>query len=216
MKKNLSIINQNNKLILKKSKSLMTITNNILSNDDWVQRLWNWANQNGVPDYQEYLNDEGCDSFIGGVPRKKDDLLIMKNFSFMNPADIIFTAMTVYKLVYISELEQWHYDKKIALPKEASELVYLSELEKWYSYKSIELPKEIRNLVYLTELRFSGCHMTRIPKEIGDLINLTIIDFSFNELTVLPKEIGNLINLQEIHFGGNDLVEIPKYINKLT
>ena len=44
-------INQNAKLSLIKSKNLLDITRKILDkkDDDWIQRLWEWADENNLP-----------------------------------------------------------------------------------------------------------------------------------------------------------------------
>ena len=95
MNKNLSIVNQNNKLMLKKSKSLMSITNSILDYDDWIQRLWDWADENNIPDYDLYENDDGDENMLG-LPR---DTNILKNL----------TGFTLDRS-YFSELQDVKYN----------------------------------------------------------------------------------------------------------
>ncbi len=54
MKKNLPIAQQDSKVMLSKTKSLMSITKKILDNkpvlsdDGWMQRLWDWADANDI------------------------------------------------------------------------------------------------------------------------------------------------------------------------
>lgn len=45
-------INQNAKLSLIKSRNFLDITRKILEkkDDDWIQRLWKWADENDIPD----------------------------------------------------------------------------------------------------------------------------------------------------------------------
>lgn len=54
MKKNLPIVQQGSKVMLSKTKSLMSMTKKILGNklvlsdDGWMQRLWDWADANDI------------------------------------------------------------------------------------------------------------------------------------------------------------------------
>ncbi len=60
MSKNLPA-RRNAQVALREAKSLLGTTDRILakretrlaeSDDGWIQRLWDWANENGVPDYE--------------------------------------------------------------------------------------------------------------------------------------------------------------------
>ena len=58
MKNNLTTTNHNAKLALTKSKSLLNITNSLLAKKDcnnlldenWINILWQWADDNNIPD----------------------------------------------------------------------------------------------------------------------------------------------------------------------
>ena len=52
MKNNLTTTNQNAKLVLSKSKSLLSTLELALSKDDkWIKKLFKWADENYIPDF---------------------------------------------------------------------------------------------------------------------------------------------------------------------
>ena len=174
MNKNLAIVSQNNQLMLKKSKSLMAITNNILSNDDWMQRLWDWADENQIPDlYEEHKTSK----IKRGLARNKEELL---NSTYL-----------------------WLTDNKLTkFTNEIDKLTNLSYLF-LDNNKFHNLPKEICNLVNLSGLYLAGNEIEKLPDEIGDLSNLTKLYLHSNKLTKLPDSIVNLTNLVELHIEDN-------------
>jgi len=191
MKKNLVTIKQNNKLMLKKSKSLLATTNSILTKDDWIKRLWLWADKNNVPDLK--WREDG-DYYYGGyeVGLIRDKKILLSS-TVLNIRDM-----------QVKEL-----------PKEIGNLTNLITL--YISDNKItETPKEIGNLTNLTSLDLSCNKITEIPKEIGNLVNLTELLFWENQLVEIPKEIGNLINLETFNIHDNQLTKFPKEIVNLT
>ena len=158
MKKNLQIINTSNKLMLKKSKSLMSITNSILSKDDWMQRLWDWADKNNIPDIVWNEEYEWWDGF----PRDKEKLL--------NQRELILEC---------AQLEE--------LPKEIGNLTNLTLIE-LTGNELTELPKEIGNLTKLDTLFLIENKLTLLPKEIINLTNLKVLEFVGNSNLVLTVE----------------------------
>ncbi len=188
MNKNLSIVSQNNKLMLKKSKSLMNITNNILSNDNWMQRLWRWADEKDISDLEWTVEDDYKYSY--GMPRNKTELL--------NLIDLDLSENHLTELV-----------------KEIENLINLTGL--WLQTNQLtHVEKEITNLKNLTYLWLSENHLSELPKEIGNLSSLTHLKLAKNKLKEVPKEIGNLLNLKELYLYENELVEFPKVIVNLT
>ena len=198
MNKNLTI-KQNTDLILKKSKSSLKITSNILSkrtsliiqeDDSWIQRLWDWADNNDIPDLEWFIGrTEEENGYFRGLSRNKEELL------------------------NVTELDL-HFNQLTQLPKEIGNLVNLTWL--YLSDNQLtQLPKEIGNLVNLTALDLSDNQLTQLPKEIGNLVNLTWLALSDNQLTQLPKEIGNLVNLTELGLSYKQLTQLPKEIENL-
>ncbi len=188
MNKNLSIVSQNNKLMLKKSKSLMSITNSVLSNDDWMQCLWDWADQNDISDLEWVTEDDYV--YPRGIPRDQKELLNLMELS-----------LSACKLHEIS--------------KEIGNLVNLREL--WLDdNKLLKVPKIIGNLYDLEFFTLNGNQLSTIPKEIGKLKNLRTLILSSNELNTIPKEIGNLHSLTSLFLARNKLIDMPIEIGKLT
>ena len=201
MKNNLTTT-KNTDLILKKSKSMLDITNRILSgktaltqiDESWMQRLWDWADENEIGDLkwvESKYNDNG--GYYKGFPRDKKTLL------------------------ELTKLGLW--DNQLTdLPKEIGNLSNLTVLQLSYNQLT-ELPKEIVNLSNLTELELSNNQLTELPKEIGNLSNLTDLRLSYNQLTELPKEIRNLSNLRRLNLENNPnlilSIEQKEWIKKL-
>jgi Leucine-rich repeat (LRR) protein len=157
MNKNLSVINQNNKLMLKKSKSLMNITNNILSNDAWMQRLLSWADDNNIPNLEWINNDisfkdeqASANGYWTGISRIKDKLLLTSRLELKS------TSIT-------------------RLPKEIGNLSNLSRLI-LHDNQLLEIPKEICNLQNLMIISLWNNKICMLPKEIS---NLSSVQSSF-------------------------------------
>ena len=205
MKKNLPIVQQDSKVMLSKTKSLMSITKKILdkklvlSDDDWMQRLWDWADANDIYNYP--------------LARDREELLATTELILCN-YNLIELPKEIGNLTNLTRLFLLEY-LLIELPKEIWNLTNLTELGLTFTSLT-ELSKEIGNLTKLTELNLSGNNLTKLPKEIGNLTNLTKLDLEGNNLTELPKEIGNLTNLPELDLGNNNLTELPKEIGNLT
>ena len=186
MKKNLPIVKQNSQVILSKTKNLMGITNKIFSDkiiaddDSWMQRLWDWADEFGIPEL--YLKE--VSESLAGFPRDKVELLDLKSLELS-----------------FAELDE--------LPKEIGQLTNLTSLDIWSS-RLPELPKEIGQLTNLISLELSGNNLSELPKEIGQLTNLTSLDLSFNNLSELPTEIIQLLNLKTFDLRENTNIILTK------
>ncbi len=224
MTNNLPIIKKNNKVALQKSKSLMTITSKILSNDNWMQNLWKWADENYVLDYCWYINDNDEGGFWGGLPRTKDALINLTEFvhcvnnenrevpsTYNNKLKI---PKEIENLVNLIEINIWEYDS-IEIPKEIENLINLKSLS-LDLYSIEEIPKEICNIPNLMSLFCDG-EFTKLPKEIKNITNkLTGLSLSSRVLTEVPNEICELINLTKLGLGWNKLSKLPKEIKNLT
>lgn len=186
MNKNLTI-KQNTDLVLKKSKSTLNITSRILSakssliaqDNNWMERLWNWADNNNISDLIWVDNYD----HYKGLSRDKYELLEC-------------TELNLYKC----ELSE--------LPKEIGNLTNLTKLNLGGN-KLTELPKEIGNLTNLTWLNLSVNKFTKFPKEVASLLHLRCVSLISNQITTLPVEIGNLIDLRDLDLRNNKLTTLP-------
>jgi hypothetical protein len=177
MNKNLPIIKKNTELTLSKTKSLINVTSKILSNkkrfegliekennalvdDSWIDRLWDWADENDVSDLK-FIEDEYGGEWRG-LPRDKEKLLNLTELNLMD-------------------------NKLTELPKEIGKLVNLTELFLDNNQLKV-LPKEIGNLVNLTELFLHNNQLVELPKEIIKLVKLTSYLLLNNPYLVLTNE----------------------------
>ncbi len=203
MKKNITTTNKNSKLILAKSKNLMNIANKVLAkktssdlveDDAWMQRLWDWADANGIGDSEwlEWLHVEGgIDPDLDWVEKNGISDLELEDDGWM-------------------KWENW-----VGLARDKEVLLNLTNLQLVFS-QFTELPKEIGCLTNLTSLTLFETALTELPKEICKLKNLTSIFLVNSELKKLPKEIGNLRNLTVLQLLGHELKSLPPEIKNLT
>ena len=129
-----------NNILEKKKKSE-------LIDENWIVRLWEWADYNNVFDYKK-KNDyiaEGEGYFVE-IPRNKDDLLNLTEL----------------------DLSRNQFSE---IPKEIGNLTNLNRLI-LSNNKLIELPKEIGNLTNLVNLDFDYDQLVGFPEEIRNLPNL--------------------------------------------
>ena len=115
--------------------------------DDSVQKILDWADENSIPDLKWIEHDSYLKGgYYKGVPRDKEKLLDLTELNLLG-----------YQLA--------------ELPKEIGTL---TQLKKLYlsGNKLTELPAGISNLVNLEELYVPGNHLKVLPKEIGSLRKL--------------------------------------------
>ena len=220
---------ENTDVALSKSKSFMGIIKNIFNNkvviddDSWMQRLWDWADENDISDL-EWVDNKNYDDggYWEGLSRNKENLLKIKklNLGFSNitylPGEIgNLTSLVDFNLEYSNLTE---------LPKEIGRLTNLTKFN-LLSSDIVYLPKEIGDLISLVDFNLEYSNLTELPQEIGNLTNLRNLNLDHNNLTELPKEIGKLVNLQNLNLGSssipehsldnNNLSELPREIGDL-
>ena len=205
---------------LSKSKSFMGIIKNIFNNkvviddDSWMQRLWNWADENDIDD-RNWVEDETFTEggYWLGLSRRKESLLGATTLN-LEYYDLVNIPKEIGKIINLSELYLSSNQLKY-LPKEIGDLTNLKILLASYN-QLVELPKEIGNLNKLVRLLLANNKLTKLPGEISKLINLTVIYANENQLKELPRGLGSLINLTQLEFSDNQLVGLPEEIGNLV
>ncbi|MBP9616470.1 DUF1566 domain-containing protein [Aliarcobacter cryaerophilus] len=187
--------NQNAKVALNKAKNLLNITktllvkqeNNQLVEDNWIERLWKWANENNIPDHK--------------IPRNKDKLLSLRFLDF-NRQQISEIPSEVGNLSNLKEINFGH-NYLTKLPKEIAQLRNLEKLSV-SNNKLTSLPKEIAQLRNLKELSVGYNNLTSLPNEVCSLINLTSLELCRNKLKNLPEKIVYLRKLNYLWIQDNE------------
>ena len=126
-------------LALKKLKNLLSITDEILQKDTisdeiWMQVLWNWADKNNNPDYQYPENNK----VWMGLSRNKKQLLYITAINLSN-------------------------NQLTELPESVGNLTQLTLLI-LDNNELNKLPESIFNLTQLTQLSLSNNQLTELPE----------------------------------------------------
>jgi len=140
MNKNLPNIRENSAITLSKTKDLMSITNKILAkkgelaltDDSWMQRLWDWADKNDLDEYD--------------IPRNKEDLVNLTLLCLFGN-QLIGIPKEIGNLVNLTKLVLDN-NQFTEIPKEIFNLVNLTGLV-INDNQLTEIPKEIGTLVNL-------------------------------------------------------------------
>ncbi len=149
------------------------------SEDAWMQRLWDWADEKDISDLQ-WVEDafvEGDGEWIG-LPRNKESLVTLAELRIIND------------------------DSLTNLPDEIGRLTNLIKLY-IVNKQLIKLPNTIGDLKNLTELIVWGNQLKELPEDMGNLVNLENLNLGANNLKKLPKKIENLSNLARLHLEDN-------------
>ena len=214
-----------------------TASNKVLdSNDDWIEKIWQWA------DEFELLESE--------IPRNKEALLAMTKLEVLEPeitglgeqktSDVYRLGYIPDEITYLKNLLEINISgvNSSHLPQNIGQLTNLTRLSIYHS-NLIELPDSIGQLSNLTELLideskleklpdtigqlnnlnrlFIGrCQLQYLPNSIGQLTNITILDLVHCELGELPDTIGQLTNLTKLFISYCPLKHLPDSIGKLT
>jgi len=169
MNKNLTTTNQNAKLALNKSKSLLNLTNSLLAKqesnqlvkDDWMERLWKWADKNRIPDPDTEKGrwfDDKHETWDKGIPREKVRLL---NLLDLNLSSAIWNGIIIKELpieiTYLRHIKAFSIHNQNLLSKLPDKISNLKNLERLNlaSCESLVLTEEQK--AWICELKNNGC-----------------------------------------------------------
>lgn len=198
-------INQNAKLSLIKSRNFLDITRKILDkkDDDWIQRLWEWADENNVSQ--------------NIIPRVENDLINLEEINLSS--DLSYSTCEVSLGLAGNFKNEYTYRTKIqSIPKE---LFNLKKIKKFDCSNNnlISIPKEISKFQNLISLNISHNNINELPDSIGELTNLEELNLSSNELIILPDKIIQLSNIKYLFIKNKNLSltqNQEKWLNNLT
>ncbi len=216
---NLPVKRQKTNIALRKTKSIFDIakkllgSNSDLVDDSWMQRLWDWADENEIPELGTLDDDDSGEEYIGGIPRNKVELLSLSELS-ISDASFTYLPKEIGNLTTLKRLYLRNNYDLTHLPKEIGNLENL-EILYLVGSKIDTFPKDIKKLINLTKLTLYSNNFSNFPIEIIYIPNLEIFNFSDRKLTKIGKEIGNLINLKELYIRGGKFKELPVEICKL-
>jgi Leucine-rich repeat (LRR) protein len=171
--KNLTVVNtQDTKVALTRAKNLMGVANKLLAKsrakelksakskelvyDSWIDRLWEWADENDIPDLHLVVSNYSSSRYWKGLPRDKEKLLTLTELNLTG-------------------------NRLAKLPKEIGNLTNLISLNLCCN-ELRELPNEIGNLINLTKLDLSLNKLKELPKSICNITNLSKLNLLERQL----------------------------------
>jgi len=222
MNKNLTTIETNTKVALNRTKSLLSLKNKLITKDKktdliddaWIERLWEWADENDVHkdklprDKEKLLNLTELDLYDNQLTELPKEIVNLTNLTKL---DLSYNNLqelpeTIRYLTNLIELNLDTNPMEDELPKEIINLKKLKEINLCYTLIS-KIPRELFNLISLEKIYYNTFAdmypIKELPNGINNLINLKIFHFQSAGLKKLPKEIGNLINLAELDLRNN-------------
>ena len=167
MKKNLPTIRQSTEVALSRANTLMDVADKILAkqstdlvDESWMERLWQWADDNDIDDKV--------------LPRDREGLVNLRRLLILCfrvheiPKEIGNLVNLTYLKIAFGIINE--------LPKEIGNLVNLTSLNlknyksnfSHFNYKDLQLPKEITNLVNLKYLDLRCEQRIELPKELHE------------------------------------------------
>jgi len=162
MKNNLTTTNQNAKLALSKSKSLLSTLELALSKDDkWIKKLFKWADENYIPDFGAEKGrwfDDKHDIWDKGIPREKTRLLKLLELDLSSG---VFNGNIIRELpieiTYLTHIKAFSIHNQNFLSKLPDKISNLKNLEKLNlaSCKSLVLTEEQKD--WINKLKNNGC-----------------------------------------------------------
>lgn len=214
MSNDLISTNKNSKLVLSKSKSLLDITKRILEqrNDHWIERLFQWADENRIPNY-EWIEDKDHKEggYYNGIPRDADFLLSLKSLRFYDLC-IEKLPKEFFNLIQLEELKICNSNFRI-LSNEIKKLINLTDI--YLADNNLNnLPEELKYLKKLKKIHLHSNNFNAFPEVIYMLFSLEHICIDVNQPCILSHKIQNLKNLGDLKV--NNLSEIPPEIKSLT
>ena len=195
------IKNEDNKIAIKKTNAISSLTNKIINKKEWTDILWEWADTNGIG--EKYL------------PRTKDKLSKLEYFEVLNQD--ILTKSNTSNSNFAEDIfnKSKQVKKPFELINEVFELTNLKHLDIYMKDMKI-LPSNISRLDKLTELSLFGNRISAIPKSITKLKYLTTLDLSFNKLKELPDSTCQMTQLKVLKLTSNLLEKLPNNIYNLS
>lgn len=228
--------------IIDLKKQLETVLSDLLKiqetkiMEEWIDRLWIWADNNNIPNLKWTSNDEfKSGGYWSGLPRNKEKLLQLQELTILVYIEELPNEIS--NLMHLKEL-YLVCDDLVYLP---NSIISLVDLDNLILKNNTELMLTYSQLTWINTLKSLGCKVSIDEKlntfenewednifrwaidnnvvhdfyNIKDMKNLTDLDISNNNLTELPKEIGYMQNLTELILSNNNLVQLPEEILNL-
>ena len=212
MKKELILSNKNSSLALGRTKSLLNITNKLLANrnsdlvdNSWIDRLWEWADENlwdGYKDYCIFNRSDGLrtETFVDILISEKNCII-----GISKDKKILLSS----KGLFLPSISRWDFPLEICYLRNLEVLDY-GFFDGRATNFCETIPKKIGNLINLKVLNLAGNDIIELPSTIGNLKKLIYLKLSDNNLKKLPSTIGNLVNLEILDLKDNyELKKLP-------
>lgn len=218
MQQNIIPISENSIIALGQTKSAIALTDKLLdkntaSQDDdaWIERLWKWADENGIDDADEFdLFCLGNDETRFALAKKDNGLLgKIKEFNKLSERQV-----SVLYLKYWQNNSTDEISAKICCGKpRVNYFLNVANNILCQSAKN-KLPKSKKYLLSCSRVLLEGLNLSKLPSELFNLKNLESLRL-FLPLQELYHDIDKLVNLKELDITSSVLRELPNSFIRL-
>ena len=197
--------------------------------EEWIQKLWDWADENKIKESTTYyLSDENNQSFgMGGwsfiftFAKNIEELNLLIGVSNSKDVRDYYEYLSQMSNEYYYSHESWQikncFELYTGISKNKTQL--LNSLCMDLSSKNIlNICDEFFKLENITHLDLSNNEINKLPEAFGKLINLEVLVINNTKINQLPLSIINLTNLKELYLWIDNLKltqEQKIWINRL-
>jgi len=194
-------------LIIKtESRILIKKQNKLNWNDSWIDELFQWADDNNIPELQYIQDDIMCDEgFWIGLPRDRKVLVNLEelDLSWHSCKEI------PEHIRHLKNLKTFSFSKERdgLQPPHSEHLKGCGGIE--------EIPDWIAELENLEELNLSNNNISYVPNAIGKLKNLKKLYLHNNMIMLVDDELASLCKLEVLWIHENMFSVLANSINNL-
>lgn len=221
MQKNIISQNSNNINPINQTKSLISVTNRLLgkhtvvSNDDWMQRLWQWADENGIDDIADdfdlfcICNDEMRFAIISRNSNVLENVKYLEKLSGRE--------FSVLYLKYWEQRTDFYIAQELGITLERVSQIFSSADKKLFFRGRVKnkLPRRVEELLACRKLCLRELNIYFLPVEIFNLFNIEHLLLAGLQIKYIPKDISKLTKLNILSIEECDLEELPTTFVKL-
>ncbi len=220
MRKNIILQNSNNINPINQTKFLISVTNRLLGDhavasidNDWMRRLWQWADENGIETTDEF------DIFCISNDEKRLDLTNKNKKMLWEKIETIdYLSDRERNVIYMRYWLEYSYAQigaKLMVTDVRAMHIHSSAKMKLQNAAKNKLPRAKKELLECRSLFLFQLDLNALPKELFCLKNLESLTL-FLPLKELHPDIAKLTNLKSLYIISPKLKELPDSIENMS